>query len=201
MHARQLLHENIGSSSPHVCCSRHSSSRYRHTHSHLQTSTLCIVALAVHLAMAMSSLSSSTSRRVSTIVRGMSASSTLTWRSASLNLPSVTLLYIAFSFSSSMPSEYGCISPRSRQPNNQNLSHPPDGPCWVHHISCCTKGALVAPEIASCVPCECTSLESRDKDVHHARSTRQEPLQCTRWLASCTQLLNCREQRGHHNEQ
>ena len=58
--------------------------------------------------MEMSSLSSSTSWRVATMVRGMMASMALTWRSASLNLPSVTLRYIPFSRSSSVLSVYGC---------------------------------------------------------------------------------------------
>ena len=60
------------------------------------------------LAMEMSSLSSSTSWRVATTVSGMMASSALTWRSASLNLPSVTLRYIPFNRSSSVLSVYGC---------------------------------------------------------------------------------------------
>ena len=58
--------------------------------------------------MEMSSLSSSTSWRVATTVSGMMASSALTWRSASLNLPSVTLRYIPFNRSSSVLSVYGC---------------------------------------------------------------------------------------------
>lgn len=64
------------------------------------------------LAMEMSSLSSSTSWRVATTVRGMMASRALTWRSASLNLPSVTLRYIPFSRSSSVLSVYGCTGKR-----------------------------------------------------------------------------------------
>jgi len=74
-----------------------------------------------HLAMLRSSLSSSTSRLPSTTVRGMICRMVLTWRSASLNLPSVTLLYTPFSRSVNMSRLYICRSVRCRR-------EAPDGP-------------------------------------------------------------------------